>query len=104
MIVNTALEMPFAKFASIRIFEVNIASISESSFDGSEQIQSFPGEYWMANLQFPKFERDRGEIVSAFLSKLRGPAGTFLLPDTSNAIPRGTAATASSTRRVSGAF
>jgi hypothetical protein len=102
MIVNTALEMPFARFASIEIFEVNVASISESAFDGSVQIQSFQGEYWRANLQFPKFEREKGEIVSAFLSKLRGPAGTFLLPDTSNALPRGTAATVASSPTLNG--
>jgi hypothetical protein len=102
MIVNTALEMPFTKFASIEIFEVNVASISESAFDGSTQIQTFQGEYWRANLQFPKFERERGEIVSAFLSKLRGPAGTFLLPDTSNALPRGTAATVASSPTLNG--
>lgn len=102
MIANTALEMPFPKFASITMIEVNVASISESSFDGSVQIQSFPGEYWMTNLQYPKFERTKGEQVSAFLSKLRGPAGTFLLPDTSNAIPRGTAATVSSSPTLDG--
>ena len=102
MIVNTALEMPLAKFASITMIEVNKASISESSFDGSVQIQSFPGEYWMAGLQFPKFERTKGEIVSAFLSKLRGPAGSFLLPDTSNPLPRGTAATVSSSPTLNG--
>jgi len=102
MISNTALEMPFAKFAQIEMIEVNIASITESSFDGSVQVQSFPGQYWMANLQFPKFERETGEQVSAFLSKLLGPVGTFLLPDTSNAVPRGTAAIVSSSPTLNG--
>ncbi len=93
MIVNTALEMPYAKFASIQIRETNRAAISESAFTGSVQIQKFEAEYWSGTFRFPKLERVNGEIVSAFLSKLRGPEGTFLLPDTSNPLPRGTAAT-----------
>ena len=68
MIVNTALEMPLAKFAAIRIRETNKAAVSESSFTGSVQIQSFDAEYWSATLQFPKLERVDGELVSAFLS------------------------------------
>ncbi len=99
---NTVLDMPFSKFATIELIEVNVASISESSFDGTEQIQSFTGEYWMGNFRFPRFEREQGEIVSAFLSKLRGPAGTFLLPDTSNSTPRGTAATEASSPTLDG--
>ena len=93
MIVNTALDMPYARFASIQIRETNRAAISESAFTGSVQIQKFEAEYWSGTFQFPKLERINGEIVSAFLSKLRGPEGTFLIPDTSNPLPRGTAAT-----------
>lgn len=102
MIVNTAIEMPFDEYASIEIVEVNIASTSPSSFDGSVQLQTFPGEYWLANVQFPELTRANGEILSAFLSKLRGPAGSFLLPDRSNAVPRGTAATVSSSPTLDG--
>ena len=97
-----ALEMPFAEFAEIETFEVNIASVSRSAFDGTEQIQSFTGEYWQARIQYPELNRVRGEAVSAFLSKLRGPAGTFLLPETTNATPRGTAATVSSSPTLDG--
>ena len=99
---NTVLAMPFAKFARIELIETNIASISESDFDGTEQIQTFPGEYWSGEFRYPTLERTQGEIVSAFLAKLRGPAGTFLLPDTSNATPRGTAATVASSPTLNG--
>ena len=101
-IVNTALEMPFTEFVEIETFEVNIASVSRSSFDATEQIQEFPGEYWIGRFQYPELNRERGEAVSAFLSKLRGPSGTFLLPETTNATPRGTAATVSSSPTLDG--
>lgn len=101
-VVNTGLTMPLAKFAQIRIREVVKASVSESSFDSSVQIQIFDGDYWGGTFQYPKFERENGEIASAFLSKLRGPSGTFLLPDTSNALPRGTAATVASSPVLDG--
>lgn len=50
-----------------------------SPFSQSQQVVGAPGAYWKCTLQFPTLNRDKERVLSTFIGKLQGMAGTFRL-------------------------
>jgi hypothetical protein len=63
--------------------------MSASPFTGQQQVYKHPGQWWEAEITFPPMKRKDAEEVAAFLLKLNGRFGTFLMGDPVNTQPRG---------------
>jgi len=60
-----------------------------SPFTGQQQVYKHPGQWWEMEVSMPPMRRADAEAVAAFLIKLNGSYGTFLLGDPANTTPRG---------------
>lgn len=89
--------------AQIRLLARDVVGISTSPFNLKQQIFRHPGQRWEADITLPPMQRADAEQWAAFLLRLRGQYGTFLLGDPANATPRGSAANAPGTPQVNGA-
>jgi len=63
---------------------------NESPYSFDEQIYDNMGQMWELEIGLPNMKRDDAEDFNAFLLKLRGRYGTFLVGDPNAATPRGT--------------
>jgi hypothetical protein len=88
---------------SVEITATDVVSISESPFTFSQQVVRHAGARWSATIRIPPVKRSDSEYWNAFLLRLRGQFGTFLLGDPNAATPRGSAATTAGTPVVNGA-
>ena len=89
--------------ASVQLTASVATSMSESPFTFGQQVVRHAGERWSATISLPQMKRADAEYWNAFLLRLKGKFGTFLLGDPSAATPRGSASTASGTPVVKGA-
>lgn len=89
--------------ASVEITATDVVAVSESPFTFSQQVVRHAGARWSANIRIPAVKRDDSEYWNAFLLRLRGRFGTFLLGDPNAATPRGTASSNAGTPLVNGA-
>lgn len=94
MAITYPLSLPSGGLATIRLVARNAVAVSQSPFSFSSQIYKFPGQTWEADITLPSLLRADAEEWIAFLLKLNGPYGTFLLGDPLGATARGTASTA----------
>jgi len=76
---------------------------SESPLSFAEQIIQHPGQRWAADVVMPPMERAEGEEFIAFLLRLDGRAGSFLLIPPESQTSRGSATTTPGTPLVNGA-
>lgn len=77
--------------ASVRFSAHAVVAISQSPFTGQQQVQEYSGKLLQATISVPPMERNDAEEVIAFLLKLNGKRGTFLMGDPTGATPRGIA-------------
>lgn len=77
--------------ASIRWISYDVVALSESPFTLQCQVQEFAGQRLSGELTLPPLKREKAAEIIAFLLKLRGRLGTFLLGDPAGATPRGVA-------------
>jgi len=89
--------------AQIRLLARDVVGVSTSPFNLKQQIFRHPGQRWEADVTLPPMQRADAEQWAAFLLRLRGQYGTFLLGDPANATPRGTASATPGTPVVNGA-
>jgi len=75
---------------SIDIRAVNAVATSQSPFTYKQQVITHQGQRWEASVNIPSVRRDLAAPWKSFLTKLKGPVGTFLLGDPDYATPRGT--------------
>jgi hypothetical protein len=73
----------------IELRAVNVVSTSQSPFTFKQQVVSFPGQRWEASVSIPLVHRDLAAPWKAFLTSLKGQAGTFLLSDPDYATAQG---------------
>jgi len=97
------LNMPSGGIASVRLIARDAVGVSVSPFTGSQQVFRHQGQSWEADITLPPMKRDDAEAWNAFLLRLRGQYGTFLLGDPNGATPRGSASTTPGTPVVNGA-
>ena len=88
--------------ASVQLTASVATSMSESPFTFGQQVVRHAGERWSATISLPQMRRSEAEYWNAFLLRLKGKFGTFLLGDPIAATPRGSASTASGTPVVKG--
>ena len=89
--------------ARVEITATDVVSITQSPFTLSQQVVRHAGARWSAMIAIPPVKREDSEYWNAFLLRLRGQFGTFLLGDPNAATPRGSAASAAGTPVVNGA-
>lgn len=91
MAITYPLSFPNANIARVSISAASAVTASKSSFSYVTQVQRFSGQIWFAEVSLPIMNREQIEDWSAFILKLNGKEGTFLLSDPSKATPRGLA-------------
>jgi len=86
------LDMPTnIGIASIELRAKNTTAMSLSPFTYKQQIHQYSGQMWEADIDLPPMNRDDAEAWVAFLLRLQGRVGSFLLGDPAAKTPRGTA-------------
>ena len=103
MAITYPLSLPTVSgIRSIVLRTKNSVGISQSPFTFKQQVVSYGGQYWEADIELPVMSRDEAEEWVSFLVQLKGFEGTFLLGDPSGATPRGSASSAPGTPVVNG--
>lgn len=74
---------------SVNIRARNVVAVSASPFTGQQQVYKHQGQWWEMEVTLPPMKRADAEAMAAFLLKMNGQYGTFLLGDTANPSPRG---------------
>jgi len=90
--------------AEIELRASNVVGISESPFTYKQQVVQHQGQRWEASVSIPAVRKDLMEPWIAFLLKLKGVYGTFLLGDPNMATPQGSAASTPGTPLLDGAL
>lgn len=90
MAVSYPLSFPtISGVANITLGASNAVAISRSPFTYQAQTQSYGGQMWRASVIIPPLPRADAESWVAFLLKLKGQRGTFLMGDPAGKTGRG---------------
>jgi hypothetical protein len=89
MAITYPLQFPSQCVREITIRAKTIVGFNSSPFTGQQQVYKHQGQWWEAEMSFPPMRRENAEEVAAFLIKLNGRFGTFLMGDPANTLPRG---------------
>lgn len=103
MSVTYPLPLPSTKFVSTRVVMVEGVGVTASPFTGQQETQSNDLSLWRAEIEIARMTRADAAAWRAFLAKLRGRHGSFLLGDSAGDAPRGTAKDTPGTPVVDGA-
>lgn len=88
--------------AQVELMASDVVAMTESPFSLAQQVVRHAGAQWKANISIPAVKREDAELWNAFLLRLRGRFGTFLLGDPNAATPRGSASGTPGTPLVDG--
>lgn len=93
MSISYPLTLPTTKSpAKVTLSFASAVALSQSQFSFAQQVQQFDGMAWLAEISYPPMTRADGAAdMMAFLLKLNGRQGTFLLGDQTAGTPRGAA-------------
>lgn len=89
MAIVYPLTFPTDCIQRVTIRSRNVVATSISPFTGQQQVYRHQGQWWEMEVTMPAMKRADAEAVAAFLIKLSGQYGTFLLGDIANTAPRG---------------
>ena len=89
--------------ARVRLIARDVVGVSTSPFNFTQQVYRHQGQRWEADISLPPMQRADAEQWAAFLLRLRGAYGTFLLGDPNGSTPRGSASATPGTPLVNGA-
>lgn len=89
MAITYPVTFPDVGIRAMNIRARTVVGISSSPFTGQQQVYKHQGEWWEAEVTLPPMKRATAEQVAAFLIKMKGQYGTFLLGDPANTSPRG---------------
>ena len=87
--ITYPVTFPDVGIRAMNIRARTVVGISSSPFTGQQQVYKHQGEWWEAEVTLPPMKRATAEQVTAFLIKMKGRYGTFLLGDPANTSPRG---------------
>jgi len=76
-------------FANLNIRARTVVGVNASPFTGQQQVYRHQGQWWEAEVSLPPMKRADAEQAIAFLLKMNGQYGTFLLGDKANPSTRG---------------
>jgi len=91
MAITYPLAFPSQCVNEITIRARTIVGFNASPFTGQQQVYKHQGQWWESEMSFPPMKREKAEEVAAFLMKLNGRYGTFLMGDPANTSPSGIA-------------
>lgn len=92
MAVTFPLSLPSSPTSRIiTVRKRSAVGMASSPFTYQSQAYVWSGQMWMADITLPPMTRAQAEPWVAALSSLNGREGSFLLGDTANLLPRGTA-------------
>lgn len=80
MAISYPLDLPGTP-AEISIEGVSRVAVTASPFSGAQQVHAHQGKFWRATITTKLLDRSSAAPWTAFLFKLNGPEGTFLLGD-----------------------
>lgn len=89
-------------YKKITISKRKVVGVNTAPGSLVAQTYEWPGERWEGQIALPLMNRADGDAWDAWLTSLRGPVGSFLLP-VPGAIPRGAASATPGTPQVDGA-
>lgn len=89
MAIVYPLTFPDQCIKAVTIRARNIVAMSASPFTGQQQVYKHQGQWWEMEVTLPPMKQDNAEQMAAFLIKLNGQYGTFLLGDPASTEPRG---------------
>jgi len=89
-------------YRDITITQRKVVGVNTAPGSLVGQSYEWPGERWEAQISLPLMSRADGDAWEAWLTSLRGPVGSFLLP-VPGATPRGAAAATPGTPQADGA-
>lgn len=81
----------------------NRVAVAESPFTLHQQVVKHAGQRWSGTYALPAMKREDAEVWNAFLLRLDGSFGTFLMSDPVATAPRGSASSTPGTPVVNGA-
>ena len=92
MAINYPLNLPAVTgFKKIEFSYLTSVGITRSPFTFQQQVQKFPGQLWGVEIELPKMTSAQSAEWEAFILKLNGQQGTFLVGDPLREEPRGSA-------------
>lgn len=74
-----------------RVQSRSAVAVSQSPYSGAQQVYDWGGQWWEFEFGFPPLKAADASEVIAFLLKLNGREGTFLIGDPTRTAPRGSA-------------
>jgi hypothetical protein len=90
LVVKTAKKLPASPGTQAVVWTQNsVVGISTSPFSGQSQAQEWPGQWWSAQVTYPRMTRAQAAAVIATLVSLHGMANTLLFGPIDCAVPRG---------------
>lgn len=89
MAISYPVTVPSLGIRNMTIRARSVVGISTSPFTGQQQVYQHQGQWWEAEVTMPPMKRADAEQIAAFLLKMNGVYGTFLLGDPLNTSPRG---------------
>lgn len=76
--------MPLDRVANVNGRSLVAATgVARSPFTGRQQVQAWGGEWWQYDITLGISSREEARTLSAFFTRLKGPANTFLFSDPS---------------------
>lgn len=104
MTITYPLVLPSTSaFFGVTIRQRSIVGVTPSIFTGTQQVQAFQGQWWEAEVTLTRMVRTSAAAWVAFLAKLNGQEGTFLMGDPACSTPLGSANITPGTPTVDGA-
>ena len=91
MAITFPVTFPTLGIKSMTIRAKSTVGISTSPFTGQQQVFQHQGQWWEAEVSMPPMSREDAETFIAFMLKMNGRYGTFLLGDPLAADPLGVA-------------
>jgi hypothetical protein len=95
--------LPNLRFRTSTFIKRDVTSDIPSPFTGHSDVIVWPGQWFESTLTLVPMKRGDTQVWDAWLSSMRGKAGTFLLGDPAKRLPLGSAAVTPGAPRVFGA-
>lgn len=105
MAIVYPLSLPsvYEGIASVTIRANSVVGVNRSPYTGSQQVVVYDGQWWEMDVTLPRLTPDKVAGWEAWLRKLNGQEGTFLLGDPLRPFSRGVCAVNAGTPLVDGA-
>lgn len=101
--VSYPLTLPPHFVKGLVIRKANVVGMSSSPYNGKQEVVAFPGQWWELDVTLAPSAMLNAGAVEAFIGKLNGAVGTFLMGDPMRPVPFGQAADYPGTPLVDGA-